>query len=1702
MLRTRSWAILGGALALLALAPAGRGQPAPAIPVQNAIKRMPVPGSQPKAGARDAAALSSIKIVEESKYRQVINVARDCIKDKDWAQAVKALQTILDIQGDNYVQVRETDASGQPTLRWTSVKFEANNLLAATPVEGLEAYEVAYGARAKDLLDEAKTKGDRELLAEVGQRYCHTRAGLEANELLATLFLARGQNFMAALRFEKLLALPAERTKLSETALYKAALAFHRAGDDARAAETWKRLEPSLKEAGGLRVGERVIPLAQLYEVLHGASKAEPVNLHDWLMVRGNVSNTAQANGSAPLLDKDLWRRPLLNAPALDGRDQEPESQKRVAQVIEQLHKLGQPVLPGFFPIATQGRLLYRSYGQINSVFIKKTRDAQGEHEPGELEWRSMQLEGSLPALLETSPTRGNPHRDKVEAWLATYAPSPGVSSLLFENSTIGTLSCDHKCVYALDDLAVPPPPGNIYAPFTMNMQAQAASDMKPLVMRNNLVAYKIVGGKIDWDTKDEPDFTDSHFLGVPISVGGKLYALNEKNSQNGSVIGDAELRLVCIDPSKRGADNRPTIVRPIQMLGLVQQQDRVTKDLSRRINAVHLAYGEGTLVCPTNAGEVFGVDLMTRSLVWSYPYREESPTHLLLGPQAGPAGGPVIFPGRPGMTPQPLGALKVVIWKSAPPAIADGKVVFTAPDAHSVHCINLRDGTPVWKRKHNDGDLYLAGVYQGRVLIVGKNVVRAYSLKDGTELWRLTTGDLPSGQGVASKNIYYLPLQKSEILAIDIEKGLVKAHNRATDAKTLPGNLVFNDGAVLSQTANEIVAFPQLAMRLDLAKHEAEATPADLDKRATYGEMLLKDGQVQAAVTELRSVTAKAPPAPLGRRASDRLFEALTDLMQTDFHSASQRYLDDFKALTTATDDPQERQQRLAKFFRIVGQGREAQGNLVEAFRMYKDFGALPIHHEQGGVASADDPGQKIPTHVWLRGRISAMIARATPEQREPLEQQIAAEWQAVEAKNDLGALRSFAGMFDVPFKVGREARLRLAEAIMDRNDRASFLEAELYLQQLLGEPYRHDPATAGRALAALALLEEKKGTVDSMKLAASYYRVLAHEFPQARVRQAKTGTDLLSELQADKRYLPFLEETASRWEQGPIKVRELSPDPSGTHGPSGFVLTPEGDQTPFARQHRLLIDRVSVPYHPTVRLVDVATGRERWAEPLSLGNSGGPVNQQIINLMYHQQQIGDYHPNARFRFCHVKGHLMVFQVGAMIYCIDGDNGKKLWEEATLDGLNQPNVVPQGTRANADPDANPEFILWNQLNGQKTRGALGHVGAVEASYVALLTQKGLVVNDPLRGTLLWSRAVENPAARVFGDEQYIYLVEGTDGSSKGRVLRATDGETLNVPDFGPIYQHRLRLLGRRILAAVPTKDGLTLKLYDIVAGKDVWSKAFPAGTVVTQTEDRDLTGVIDPKGRLSALDVETGRVVLNTSVLQGRNVTAAEIKNLSTPLLLQDRDHYYVALNHPVEANKIGGGLQNNFSNGLRCAPVNGWFLALHRQAGETRRGGRVRPFAKGELAWDSFEPILNQMIVLEQFENLPVLVFSCRYNELINAGAMGNRWVSETRSFERRSGSLLYPLTAGAKHGSMSPQFVSFQVDQRAGTITLDAGGSGAIQHYLDDGRAPARQEGRMAPPNPALGATTGLRPGLVNGRILIRPRLPLQPAPPPPR
>src|SRR5262249_22953201 len=270
-----------------------------------------------------------------------------------------------------------------------------------------------------------------------------------------------------------------------------------------------------------------------------------------------------------------------------------------------------------------------------------------------------------------------------IDHWLRAYAQGNHLHHVLLENSTLGTLSTDLSRVYAVDDLAVPPHPqytqqGNIGAG---GMVSQYPA-LNELVERSLLRAYDLDNGKLMWEVggdKGPKELLNCHFLGAPLPLGGKLYVLLEHNG---------ELRLACLDPPRDEKNPSPGLM---WMQTLATVQVKLAQDPGRRIQAANLSYGDGILVCPTNAGAVLGVDLLAHPLVWAYPYRE--------GEQVTEMRGHRNFGGTVRMA-MPV---KAPEWKASAPIVQDGRVLFTAPDASSIHCLRLRDGTRLWKIPRGD---------------------------------------------------------------------------------------------------------------------------------------------------------------------------------------------------------------------------------------------------------------------------------------------------------------------------------------------------------------------------------------------------------------------------------------------------------------------------------------------------------------------------------------------------------------------------------------------------------------------------------------------------------------------------------------------------------------------------------------------------------------------------------------------------------------------------------------------------------------------------------------------------------------------------------------------------------------------------------------------------------------------------------------
>jgi outer membrane protein assembly factor BamB/tetratricopeptide (TPR) repeat protein len=1428
------------------------------------------------------------------------------------------------------------------------------------PSEGLEFYRLNQRASSKQLLDKARAESDPTILADVAKRYLYTEAGAEAANLLGTYYLERGQHIPAALMFERLINREGA-DNLSPATLIKAALAFRRTGDRAKEENAWNQLTE--KHGDRIKLGNRTLAVNDLRDDVEKNFKTlvAAASLYDWSMYGGNPTRSSTANGGTPFLEK-RWYLPVIREDA---------TKKLILErTVRTMETRNQPVLPTFFPIAADGKLVYRSFWGVHAVDLRT----------GKLMWEAPG-ELTLDRIHDTRrplPWKGA-MVNALNGWVQQYTQT-GKMNILFENSMLGTLTTDNQQVYLVDDVAMPPWMG--YNPNDGSMgRLPNLGDPKlnGMLQHNRLQAYDLKSGKLRWelggfgDKKDAGvnDLNDTYFLGPPLPMHGKLYVLAEKQQ---------ELSLVCLDAAKGEVTWRQK---------LAEARDKIVQDVTRRTQAAHLAYGEGILVCPTNAGAVLGVDLLSQSLVWAHSYRDKATTNQAYNPNLG-------F--NPGM------AMQMNLnseWKTSAPVVTDGKVVFAAPDGSAVHCLNLRDGSLVWKSGRAEDDLYLAGVFKGRAVVVGKKTSRAYDLKDGKLAWTVDTG-MPSGQGVASEGIYYLPLKAAlatkepEVCAIDIEKGIVHAHTRSRK-KEVPGNLLFYEGDVISQGLTEVVAFPQLEVKLKLVDAKLGKDSRDPEGLTERADLRLDAGNLQGAVDDLRTALAVIKDKPEDERkkldglvhlAKIKLHDTLTEFLQRDF-DRGEKFIDEYKALCKV-EDAAETKRRTANFLCLLAKGKETQGKLTEAFDAYMEFGSLGAENKEL-MTVIDEPSVKAPADVWAQGRIAAMMAKAKdkPELAQPLEDRLAKRWTEVEKSSDAEDLRRFVTMFGQHFKVGREARIALAERMMSDTGTGTLLEAERQL--LLLSTNEEDPKLAGRAVEALARLMARKGFLED---AAHYYRVLGTRFAKVEVRDGKTGEDFYNDLATDKRFLPYLDEPAQVWGNTTLKGKEVNGVFNQTR--QAFAFEASGEVVPFFKKHKISLD---FNYH-AVKVHDRATGEEKWSSNLT--------RTQFQQFLY----TGNPNQQPTFPFYSI-GHVVVLNLGHMVFGLDPVNKRVLWEQNLLgaSGLQQHNNIM------VDPKDGTLQIFYQDGWVQR----IGQALPIQPGYVCLQTRDGLIAIDPINGKTLWTRNDVTTRAHLFGDGGHVFVVDvNNDGTpTSTRAFRAHDGVTVKgLGDFTSLYRNRVRIMGRKILATEAARGKFVLRQYDVLKGKDDWTKEFAANSVMMRSEVPNLAGVYEPDGKVTVFDLHTEK-----EVLKGQ-IDPKHLEKAQYVTLLQDRDRYYCAINGPLDAETAPwGGVQSNLlqGSGLRSFPVNGQVYAFDR---ETQK-----------IKWRA--DAYNQMLVMESFNDLPVMIFTSRYHKMVGAGAAKfPQQVVEVRSIDKRTGKLVFD-----KPG-LSPnlqQFYQMNTNMREGTIEL---------------------------------------------------------------
>jgi outer membrane protein assembly factor BamB/tetratricopeptide (TPR) repeat protein len=1480
----------------------------------------------------DPAPANEFVLPTDARFEAVLDAIDDCVKAELWVEATSALGKVLDHPRGDVMVIRKTGA----VTRMVSARATAFQVIAGLPKAGRDAYEMNRGPMAAALLKEAD-RLNPERLAEVVRRFPFTRAGGEALEALGALHFDRG-GYSEAARCYELLQEQLPLDKWSDAAVYRATLALHRAGKKAAALE--KELRGRIGEKG-IKVGERNVTAKDLDKEL--AEQPDKKDTRDWQIFGGSPARTEAGTGSAPHL------MPRFKIATV----REEASKALLEQLRPQAVARGWPAISGATPLVVMIpvgnkpalHVLYRSWWGVHAVGVANK----------ELLWEAP-LDSSLDRMI-----RDVRLVNSVQSWVAMYQQQYQRPTIFWENSQAGSLSATDQHVFVVDDLPVPPAL-NRAAGFPELNLPQA---LKERIEGNRLQGFQLRSGKLTWEVggpNDKGDLKQSYFLGPPLPLDGRLYALNEKNQ---------ELRLVTLEPASG---------KVLGLQGLGSTASSFLDNPLRRIQAVHLSSSGGILVIPTGAGALLGYDLLQGRLAWAHAYRE---------PPAAPVVPPNPFrrPPFPGQVAALTPAIPLL--GNTAPYIAAGKVVFQPAEGRTVYCLDLRDGSLVWKQPLREDDVYVGGVTRDLVLVVGKRSCRALSLNQGQVAWTLDTG-LPSGQGQVVDGTYYLPLKESaqnkdpEVCSIDLAKGRIIAHIRGAN-KDVPGNLLFRDGFVVSQTPTELAIFPQLAAVLEEIDARLKKNADDPVGLLTRAELRLDKGDLKGAVEDLRKARDGKPDAAVLKRIRTRLYEALTELLKRDF-PAGEPFLKEYEELLDdqekTPEGQQEERRRRAQFHMLAARGLAQQGKPVEALEHAFRLAGLTETAEL--LPSIDEPGLRVTGPVWAREFVTRLLAGAAPGPRKQLDEAIAGKWKKVEKAKDPAELRGFVNLLGVGTAEGREAHLLLAEV---RGKEKAYREADVLLQKVRAR--KEDAGRAARALAALAALATEQALLPD---AVHYARHLKELYPNTPIGDGKKGSDVYDAMSTDKRFLPFLEEKPfpaaklkATEEQGNFLFQQV-----------GYRFRQAGEALPFFTRNALLFRLNTQQF----RVVDVKTGEERWSAML-----GQTLLSQILSLDIAQVRTPPTLSTV--------GHLVVLPAGNLVFGIDPVEKKVLWQVSLHSPFAQQAAPPAVASVTIDPRDGGVHLLYPD-------GWLQTVGQVlpEADAVVLETREGLVAVDPLTGAVLWHRAGLGQRLRIFGDGEHLAVVElnGDGTATATRLLRLADGSAVKAADFSALYGSRLRELGCTLLVgSVLPNGGQLLRRYDVLTGKDLWRQETPAGTLLLGGDDPDLVGWIEPGGKVRVVSLSDRKKVLEAEI------DAKALEKVLSGRLVLDRDNVYLLITRPSEGARIlGVPAPVTFpQTGFHSVPVNGDVFAFHG--------------ATGQLRWSV--PVENQNLLLTRLDESPLLLFTTRYTETQTAGIARVRQVTSVKAVSKRTGKLLYDRTDLMPGSS----FFDLRIDPKEGIVEL---------------------------------------------------------------
>jgi outer membrane protein assembly factor BamB/tetratricopeptide (TPR) repeat protein len=954
-------------------------------------------------------------------------------RQKEWGKSADFYQELLTSPEYARKVVPSLEDAKHRIYQYTSVEELVMQRLSRWPQEGLDVYGARFEAPAATLLEQARGD-DLFTLQQVFTRFFVTDSGKAAGIRLMDHYTEAGEFRAAAAIGERLLKwhpnILADRAGL----MYRMAIGYHLAGDEADAKSALEDLRKRDSQAKGTVRGKAVVLVDSLAAELALPAPVAMGSTNDSYTTFGGDASRNRILAVAGTPGAHLYSVPLSKPVHTGG----PQAQLGAQLEARYKQEVQNGMTLGVVPLVDRGELFFQD----------------GERVYG------LNLESGVP----------------LPGWIQSHgADHDGAFTL---PGVIGSPRM-HQLTLTLTDRAIVTVMGQ-----QDPIRAQVGI---PDTGETRLVCLDRETGKENWivsPSQFKPaDLKSIQFSGSALVIGDNVLIVGNSSKQNGAF----EDCFVLSFDLNNGTLRWSTQVANASTVAAAWAG--FNPNFILPVNESHLAYANGRVFVQSNRGAIAALDIYNGSIDWLdiYPRNQQATMNPAFNPMLFQGGGQFQQSGTKPWAFNPVIVSQGLVFTL--PLEGKHLLIYDAASGQEFKRIDL--GDLAVRVKHADVaelDQFdtLVGVIGDKLLLTGSRTLvylnwRTFDddhFKDDMIFWIESTPAPIRGRPLLTATSLYVPAE-DRLYRWDLRTGRVidehPDYPRTWDDEEKPGNVLATSDHTIIAGADSVDVYTDLELAKKKLDREVAEAPDDPQPRLRYAEIMYAAGDYDTSVAKLDEAIQRLGGADSMRPGPnrDRVFnDALTfaQRLKSDERAQSrQRVSALFDRANKASFTPEQKVQ-----YRI-GRGRfdEICNELPSALELYQEvladpaMRAVPLTDEASNTPTSAD--------VVARKQIADLI-RKDPQLYDPIEKQAAVALGKAQETKDPAKLLEVAQEYPNS-SVATQASLAAADAYESGGDMraARHVLSDVYFQRndkapewprVLEAMARTDPRTAAHML------------------------------------------------------------------------------------------------------------------------------------------------------------------------------------------------------------------------------------------------------------------------------------------------------------------------------------------------------------------------------------------------------------------------------------------------------------------------------------------------------------------------------------------------------------------------------------------------------------------------------------------------------------